>query len=44
MKLDAQNATFIKIPVEQLYMSENVRKEIDNGDISQLAWSIQKNG
>lgn len=44
MKLNAQNATFIKIPVEQLYMSENVRKEIDNGDISQLAWSIQKNG
>ena len=44
MKLNAQSATFIKIPIDQLYMSENVRKEIDADDISQLAFSIQKNG
>ena len=44
MKLNAQSATFIKIPVDQLCMSENVRKEIDEDCISQLAFSIQKNG
>lgn len=44
MKLNSQGATFIKIPVDQLYMSENVRKEIDATDIECLALSIQKNG